>query len=94
MVRVLVTYEREPDAERYARHVADFASKVPRATFRHGKVFGSPFGDPSFAYVAEWEFEDMDAFKEGARSAPFNDAGRDATEMGFPFQVHFADMSE
>jgi|SoiMetStandDraft_5_1073268.scaffolds.fasta_scaffold399463_2 hypothetical protein len=94
MVRVLVTYEREPDAERYARHVADFASKVPRATFRHGKVFGSPFGEPAFAYVAEWEFEDMDAFKEGARSAPFNDAGGDAQAMGVPFQVHFAEISE
>jgi hypothetical protein len=89
----LITYEREPDAERYARHVADYASKVPRATFRHGKVFGSPFGDPSFAYVAEWEFEDMDAFKEGSRSGPFNEAGRDASEMGIPFQVHFVDVS-
>ena len=94
MVRVLVTYEREPDAERYARHVADYASKVPGATFRHGKVFGSPFGDPAFAYVAEWEFEDMDAFKAGARSEPFNESGRDAQEMGVPFQVHFVDVSE
>jgi heme-degrading monooxygenase HmoA len=92
MVRVLITYEREPDAESYARHVADYASKVPRATFRHGKVFGNPFGEPAFAYVAEWEFEDMDAFKEGARSEPFNEAGRDAREMGVPFQVHFAEI--
>jgi hypothetical protein len=90
MVRVLITYEREPDAERYARHVADYASKVPRATFRHGKVFGAPFGEPSFAYVAEWEFEDMEA----ARSDPFNDAGDDAQAMGISFQVHFAEISE
>ena len=92
MVRVLITYEREPDAELYARHVADYASKVPRATFRHGKVFGAPFREPSFAYVAEWEFEDMEAFKEGARSEPFNDAGGDAQAMGIPFEVHFVEM--
>ena len=93
MVRVLITYEREPEPERYARHVADFASKVPRATFRHGKVFGSPFGEPAYAYYAEFEFEDMDAFKDGTRSEAFNASGADATEMGIPFQVHFADLS-
>ena len=93
MVRVLITYEREPDPERYARHVADYASKVPRAAFRHGRVFGNPFGDPSYAYYAEFEFEDMDAFKEGTRSDAFAGSGRDASEMGIPFQVHFADLS-
>jgi len=93
MVRVLVTYEREPDAERYARHVADYASKVPRATFRHGKVFGNPFAEPSFAYYAEFEFEDMDAFKEGSRSEEFSASGRDAMEMGIPLQVHFAQIA-
>ena len=94
MVRVMVTYEREPDAERYARHVADFASKVPRAKFRHGQVFGNPFAEPSFAYYAEFEFEDMDAFKEGSRSEEFAQSGQDAMEMGIPFHVHFADVSE
>ena len=93
MVRVLITYEREPDAESYARHVADYASKVPRATFRHGKVFGNPFADPSYAYYAEFEFEDMDAFKEGSRSEEFSASGRHATEMGIPFQVHFAEIA-
>ena len=94
MVRVLITYEREPDAERYARHVADYAAKVPGATFRHGKVFGSPFGEPAYAYCAEYEFEDMDAFKQGSRSEAFTGSGEDALEMGIPFEVHFADVSE
>ncbi|MEO8289653.1 MAG: hypothetical protein ABI649_01495 [Gaiellaceae bacterium] len=93
MIRVFVTYEREPDAARYARHIADYASKVPRATFRHGKVFGSPLGDPTIAYYAEFEFEDMDAFREGSRSEQFSASGADAMEMGIPFQVHFADVS-
>jgi len=94
LVRVLITFEREPDAERYARHVADYASKVPRATFRHGKVFDNPFGEPSYAYFAEFEFEDMDAFKEGSRTKEFAQSGQDAMEMGIPFHVHFADVSE
>jgi hypothetical protein len=94
MVRVMVTYEREPDLGRYARHVADYASKVPRATFRHGKVFGNPFAEPSYAYYAEFEFEDMDAFKEGSRSEEFNASGQDAMAMGIPFQVHFVELEE
>ena len=93
MVRVLITYEREPDAERYARHVADFASKVPRATFRHGKVFGAPMGEPPYAYYAEWEFPDREAFKEAARSEEFMATGKDAMEMGGRFHVLFADVT-
>ena len=89
MVRVLITYEREPDTERYARHVADFASKVPRSTFRHGKVFGNPFAEPSYAYVAEFEFEDMDSFKAAVSSEAFAAAGKDAMAMGIPFTVNF-----
>jgi len=94
MVRVLITFEREPEAERYARHVADFASKVPRARFRHGKVFGNPFAEPAYAYFAEFEFEDMEAFKEGSRTDEFNASGQDAQAMGIPFQVHLAEIEE
>jgi hypothetical protein len=94
MVRVMVTYEREPDLGGYARPIADSARKVPRATFRHGKVFGNPFAEPSYAYYAEFEFEDMDAFKEGSRSEEFNASGQDAMAMGIPFQVHFVELEE
>jgi hypothetical protein len=93
MVRVFIVYEREPDAERYARHVEEFATKVPGATFRHGRVFGSPFGEPEFAYYAEFGFADMESFKAGSRSAEFQASGRDAAEMGIPFKVHFAEVS-
>ena len=53
----------EPDPERYDRHVEEFAAKVECDTFRHGKAFGAPFGEPAFAYYAEFECADMDAFK-------------------------------
>ena len=91
MIRVFIVYEQEPDPGRYAQHV-EIAKTVPGATFRHGKVFGSPFGDPEFAYYAEFEFADREAFKEGAASEPFQASGKDAIRLGIPFKVHFAEV--
>ena len=93
MVRALVLYEgAAPDAERYERHVRDFADKVPGATFRHGKIFGAPMGEPPYKYYAEWEWPDMDAFKSAARSEEFMATGKDAMDMGGKFTVMFADV--
>jgi hypothetical protein len=92
MVRVFILYEQEPEPGRYARHVEEFGTKVPGATFRHGKVFGSPAGEPQFAYYAEYEFADREGFKAGARSEAFLGSGKDAAEMGIPFSVHFAEV--
>jgi hypothetical protein len=89
LVRVFIVYEAEPDAERYERH-AELCRAVPGGTFRHGKVFGAPVGEPKFAYYAEWEFEDMDAFKAATRTEEFAATGKDAVEMNVPFHVHFA----
>jgi EthD domain-containing protein len=88
-----MVYDEPPDAERYAQHV-DLCRKVEGATFRHGKVFGAPTGEPRFRYYAEFEFPDMDAFKEAARTPEFTQTGVDAMAMGVPFQVHFADVSD
>ena len=92
MVRAVIQYESEPDAERYARHVTEFADKVECDAFRHGKAFGAPFGEPPFAYYAEFEWADMDAFKAGTRSDEFAATGKDAMEMGIPFQVYFTGL--
>ena len=92
MIRVFVVYETEPVAERYAEHVA-LCEQVPGATFRHGRVFGAPVGEPSFRYYAEWEFADMDAFKAAARTPEFMATGKDGMAMGIPFQVHFAELA-
>ena len=91
MVRAFVVYEGEPDAARYEQHV-ELCRKVPGSTFRHGRVFGAPMGEPRFQYYAEWEFPDRDAFKAAARSEEFMATGKDAMAMGVPFQVHFADV--
>jgi hypothetical protein len=89
LVRVFVVYEGEPDAERYENH-AELCRSVPGGVFRHGKVFGAPLGEPAYLYYAEWEFPDMDAFKAAARTEEFLATGKDALDMGVPFQVHFA----
>jgi hypothetical protein len=92
LIRVFVVYEGEPDPERYEEHVA-LCKKVEGATFRHGRVFGAPVGEPSFRYYAEFEFADMDAFKAAARTPEFTATGVDAMAMGIPRQAHFADIS-
>lgn len=93
MIRAFVVYEAEPDPERYREHV-ELCRRVPGATFRHGRVFGAPAGEPAFKYYAEWEFGDLAAFKAAARTPEFAETGRDAAALGIPFQVHFADVSD
>jgi hypothetical protein len=93
MVRAVILYEREPEPERYARHVDEFAVKVECDAFRHGKSFGAPFGEPAFAYYAEFEWGDREAFKAGARTEEFAASGKDAMGMGIPFTVTFTDVS-
>src|ERR1044072_6534288 len=92
MVRAFVLYESEPDPERYERH-AELCRRVPGSTFRHGKVFGAPMGEPAYAYYAEWEFPDRDAFKEAARSEECMVTGGCGREMGGRFHVLFAAAS-
>jgi hypothetical protein len=91
MVRAIVLYEEEPDAARYEQH-AELCRKVPGATFRHGRVFGAPMGEPPYRYYAEWEWPDRDAFKAAARSDEFMATGKDAMDMGGKFTVMFADV--
>ena len=91
MIRAFVLYDEEPDPERYEQH-AELCRKVPGGTFRHGKVFGAPMGEPAHRYYGEWEFADLDAFKTAARSPEFMATGKDAMEMGGRFTVEFADV--
>ena len=92
MVRAFVVYEKAPDPERYEQH-AELCRQVPGSTFRHGPVFGAPMGEPAFRYYAEWEFADMDAFKAAARTDEVMATGKDAMEIGIPFQVLFAEIA-
>lgn len=93
MVRVLVLYTEEPDADQYAEH-AELCRQVPGGTFRHGRVFGSPMGDPEHAYVAEWEFPDRESFQQAAQSEEFRATGKDAYKRGFPAPtVEFAELA-
>jgi hypothetical protein len=91
VIRVFVVYEGEPDPERFAQHV-ELCRRVPGATFRHGKVFGNPLGKAEFAYYAEFEFPDKEAFAQGSTTPEFTQTGMDAMDMGIPFKVHFAEI--
>ena len=91
MVRAIVLYDDAPDSGRYEQHVA-LCQKVPGGTFRHGRVFGAPMGEPKYRYYAEWEFADMDSFKTASRSDEFMATGKDAVEMGGRFSVMFAEL--
>ena len=93
MVRAVILYESEPEPERYARHVEEFAAAVECDAFRHGKAFGSPFEKPAFAYYAEFEWADRDGFKTAVRTDEFAASGKDAMRMGIPFSVTFTDVS-
>ena len=92
MVRAIMQFESEPDPERYRKHVEEYVLPVECAAFRHGKVFGSPFGEPRFAYYAEFEWADRDAFKAAAALPEFAASGADAAAMKIPFTVHFIDI--
>ncbi len=94
MLRVLVLYDEEPDAQQFAEH-ADVCRRVPGGTFRHGKVFGAPMGEPPHRYCAEWEFPDRDAFAAATRSDEFMATGRDARDRGLPRPtVEFLSLDE
>jgi hypothetical protein len=91
-VRVMVLYEQEPEAASYEQH-AELCRRVPGGTFSHGKVFGTPHGDPPHAYYAEWEFPDRAAFAAATRSEEFLATGKDARNRGFPTPVvEFAEV--
>jgi hypothetical protein len=92
MIRVVVLYEQEPDAAQYGEHV-ELCRQVPGSTFRHGRVFGAPMGEPAHGYYAEWEFADRDAFQAAVRSDEFMATGKDAYKRGFPQPtVEFAEL--
>ena len=83
MIKVVVLYEQAPDADAYAGHV-EVCRQVPGGTFRHGKVLGSPAGEPAHAYLAEWEFPDRESFEAATRSEEFAATGKDARDRGLP----------
>ncbi len=92
MIRAIVQYESEPDPERYQQHIAEFVTPIECSAFRHGKAFGSPFGEPKYRYHAEFEWDDMDSFKAAVGSEAFAASGKDAMAMGIPFTVTFASL--
>ena len=89
---MFVLYGEEPDPQQFAEH-AEVCRRVAGCTFRHGKVFGAPRGEPEHRYYAEWEFADRDAYDAAVRSDEFMATGRDARDRGLPRPtVEFAEL--
>jgi hypothetical protein len=88
MQKAIVLWERAPDGEWYGRH-AELCRKVPGATFRAGRIFGTPNGKSEFAQYAEFEFADREAFGSGMSSEEMGAVVEDAQSQGIPFHVHF-----
>ena len=86
MVRAFVLYEGNVDPERYQQHIDEFVSQIP-ATFRHGKIVATPIGEKRFHRYAEFEFPDMDSFRQVASSPEFAATGADAATMGIQFSA-------
>ena len=91
MVRAFVLYDTEPEPERFEQH-AELCRKVPDSTFRHGRIFGAPIGEPKYKFFGEIDFPDMETFKAASRTPAFLETGKDAMDMGIPFHVHFAEV--
>ena len=91
MIRVFVLYPEPPDEERYPDHVELSRREVPEATIRHGRILGSPQGEPKYAYYFEYEFADRDAWKRSFDG--LNRAAEDAQSLGKPFEVFFAEVA-
>ena len=92
MVKAVVLWERAPDADWYGSH-AELCEKVPGATFRAGRIFGTPTGDSEYAQYAEFEFADKDSFGRGMNSQEMKAVVQDAETQGIPFHVYFVDVA-
>jgi hypothetical protein len=91
VIKALVLYGGDIDPERYAQHLL-LAHAVPADAFRHGPVFGAPFGEPAHRYFAEFEWSDRASFDAAMASPEWLASGKDAMAMGVPFSVEFAEV--
>ena len=91
MIRVFVLYDQEPGPDRYAQHVELSRREVPEATIRHGRILGSPQGEPEYRYYFEYEFADRDAWKRSQEG--LMRAAEDAQGLGIGFKVFFAELA-
>ena len=80
-LRAFMVYEAQPDPDRFEQH-AELCRSVPGGTFRHGKVFAAPVGEPLYKYYASGSSRTRDAFKAAARTPEFMETGKDANGDG------------
>jgi len=90
MVKAVVLWERAPDSQWYSGH-AELCKQVPGVTFRAGRIFGGPAGEPDRQQYAEFEFPDRETFDRGIGSPEMAAAVADGQTQGIPFHVYFVE---
>jgi hypothetical protein len=90
--KAVVLWERAPDSDWYARH-GELCKAVPGVTFRAGRIFGSPGGEPDRQQYAEFEFPDRESFNRGMGSDEMRAAVEDGQTQGIPFHVYFVELA-
>ena len=86
------TREGTPDPARYEQHDRDSSSKVPGATIRHGKVFGRRFRRARVRALLRVRVPGHGRVQGRHAVEEFAAAGKDAMEMGIPFNVYFVEL--
>jgi hypothetical protein len=92
MYKAVVLWERAPDQAWYAQH-AEVCKRVPGVTFRAGRIFGSPAGEPDRQQYAEFEFPDRESFDRGMGSDEMKAAVEDGLTQNIPFHVYFVELA-
>ena len=93
MIRAIIQYESEPDPERYQQHIDEFAAPVECSAFRHGKVFGSPFGEPDVPLLRRVRVGRHGVVQgRGELARVRRSRARTRWRWAIPFTVHFASV--
>ena len=92
MYKAVVLWEDAPDPDWYKRH-GDLCKQVPGVTFRAGRIFGSPAGEPDRKQYAEFEFPDRESFNRGMTSDEMKAAVDDGLTQNIPFHVYFVEIA-
>ena len=93
MVRAIVLYEAEPDAERYARHLEEFTPPVECSAFPPRQGLRLAVRGAARLVLRRVRVGGHGDVQAGGGSPEFAAAGADAMAMGIPFTVQFAEIS-
>ena len=75
MIRAIILFEAEPDPSATSSTSTSSPRRSRARRSGTGRIFGSPFGEPTFRHYAEFEWDDMESFKAAANGPEFAAVG-------------------